>query len=121
MSIYSWGYDNSTPDRLEELAETLAARVIDVRSVPNSRRPGFGRRQLEALLGVRYVWKGETLGGRAPGVTPQGLAYLRSLPPEENVILLCKEAAPGDCHRHFAIAKHKEVHLLRVIPTDKRE
>jgi uncharacterized protein (DUF488 family) len=57
---------------VEELVAVLAAAevatLVDVRRFPGSRRhPQFGRDALAATLreaGVRYVWEGETLGGR---------------------------------------------------------
>ena len=103
--IYSIGYAALTPERLDAIASHFQAVVVDVRSIPTSRHRGFGGRQLAALLGPgRYVWKGDVLGGRPPGVLPEGLAFLRALEPDQNVLLLCMEEAPGDCHRHRAIA-----------------
>lgn len=101
--IFSIGYQRLTVAELARLAEQLDAVVWDVRGVPVSRKPGFGRRQLEAALGTRYEWHGANLGNKgANTVTPEGLAELASEP--RTVILMCQEEAPGDCHRHHKIA-----------------
>jgi hypothetical protein len=75
---------------------------------------GFGNRQLESLLGYRYVYRGDELGGRPPGVSERGLLWLAYLvrlhestshgATHQNVAIMCMEEAPGDCHRHHAIA-----------------
>jgi uncharacterized protein (DUF488 family) len=102
--IFTIGYEGPlTPARLLEIAEGLDALVIDVRSVPRSRKPGFSKTKLAALLGPRYVTMGHALGGREPGVTPNGLIALRTQAKERDVILMCMEEAPGDCHRHRTI------------------
>ena len=59
---------------LREIVELIALLerhgveyVGDVRSVPYSRRPEYAREQFERLLGaagIRYVFLGDTLGGR---------------------------------------------------------
>lgn len=101
-AIYTIGYQRLTPRALERIADALGIElVIDVRSVPSSRKPGFSRGALSALLGDRYEWRGDTLGGR-PGPTAAGLTALAREP--RRVLLLCLEEAPGDCHRHRTIA-----------------
>lgn len=98
--IFTVGYQRLSPDALAELARQLDATVVDVRSVPTSRKRGFGRHQLASLLGARYVWRGDMLGGRAPERPrwAEGLEWLRAQP--GNLLLLCLEEAPADCHRH---------------------
>jgi uncharacterized protein (DUF488 family) len=103
--IYTLGYDHMTPQVLVAVLDALGIeKLIDVRSVPQSRRPGFGQLQLRALLNERYDWKGNTLGGRGGGANRAGFEYLASVPKRRRVCLMCKEEAPGDCHRHFSIA-----------------
>jgi hypothetical protein len=107
--IFSIGYQGLVgPEVLLRLATRLDATVVDVRSVPTSRKRGFGRRQLDGLLGGRYQWRGDVLGGRGDGPTAEGLNALTT-PPEAlfghpNLVLMCMEEAPGECHRHHAIA-----------------
>lgn len=106
--IYSVGYQKMTPQGLVKLCDKLdIGTVVDARSKPVSRRPGFGRRQLEELLTHRYAWKGDVLGGMAPGVTSEGVNYLQkvnSAAEVGHILLLCLEEAPGECHRHHDIA-----------------
>jgi hypothetical protein len=100
MTIYTIGYARLKPRRLAEIATGLNATVIDCRVKPVSRIAGFGGRQLAEFLGARYEQRGDRLGGRG-ATTPAGIAELRA--ERRNVILLCMEEAPGDCHRHVTI------------------
>jgi uncharacterized protein (DUF488 family) len=103
--IFSIGYQRLKPEMFDSIVRSLEAVAIDCRSVPSSRKPGFSRAALTARLGASYRWMGDVLGGRPPGVLPEGIEALRRLSREgKNAILLCMEAAPGDCHRHGAIA-----------------
>jgi uncharacterized protein (DUF488 family) len=56
---------------LAVLGEAGVETLVDVRRFPGSRRhPQFGRDALDGLVsraGLRYVWQGETLGGRRHG------------------------------------------------------
>jgi uncharacterized protein (DUF488 family) len=70
MLLFSIGYEKA---RLQDVVATLKAAgiatLIDVRDRPQSRRPGFSKRQLAAELeetGIRYV------GLRALGTPPEG-------------------------------------------------
>jgi hypothetical protein len=101
--IYTIGYGQLRPDALAGLAESLDVTVVDVRGRPVSRRPGFGRRQLETLLGERYTWRGDTLGGvnHLAGARfhwPSGLRHVMAS--VQRPMLLCACHAPGCCHRH---------------------
>jgi hypothetical protein len=95
--IWTIGYQRLEPERLRCLAVELDALVIDTRHVPKTRIKGYGPKQLETLLGWRYRWAGNELGGRGH-VTPSGIAALKSV--SRNVLLMCVCHAPGDCHRH---------------------
>lgn len=97
--LYTIGYARLSPSRLREIASGLGTVVVDCRFNPRSRRPGFGRAQLSQLLGDCYRWEGLTLGGFG-NVTQQGIRCVRELLRKRPVLLLCKEAEPGDCHRH---------------------
>src|SRR5262245_20203434 len=106
--IYTIGYEKLTPKALAVLAEGLKAVVTDCRAKPQSRRPGFNRRKLRALLGPSYEWWGDRLGGRPPGakkdrVTQDGLRELKESSEYQNHLLLCVEEHPEDCHRHSLI------------------
>lgn len=99
--IYTVGYQSIS---LEDLARTVGElrvdRIIDVRSAPYSRKPGFNRKRLEAAFGQRYMWRGDILGGRTP-IDDQAIAWLRDI--SVNALLLCMERHPCDCHRYYEI------------------
>jgi len=135
MRIFTIGYEGAT------IAEFLAAlqnagvqRVIDVRALPNSRRPGFSKTPLRNALaeaGVDYVHLralGTPADGRAaaragriddlqriyagqlelPEAMAQG-AQMVELAKEKPSALLCYEREPGGCHRSL---------LLRAVAPD---
>jgi uncharacterized protein (DUF488 family) len=96
--IFTLGYAGPlTTQRLLEIAQALDALVIDVRSVPRSRKSGFCKTKLGDLLGKRYLPLGHLLGGRPPGVLPEGIAQVRSLSAKRDVILMCMEEEPEQC------------------------
>ena len=109
------------------LATLIAARVgllVDVRALPQSRKPGFSRRQLAAHLderGIRYVHL-QGLGTPKPGRdavraghpermraifhehmtsdrAQADLAQATGLVSEARACLLCFERDPACCHR----------------------
>jgi uncharacterized protein (DUF488 family) len=102
MPIYTIGYQRLHAADLRRVMDVLGCDVlIDVRSVPSSRRPGFSRRALTDALTGRYEWRGDVLGGRGHG--PQLSALRALLDDSRTVLVMCQEEAPGDCHRHYAI------------------
>jgi len=128
--IYSTGYERITTEELEEtMRKYYITLIIDVRSVPYSRRPdkyGFNRNQMTRKFGDAYRWKGDTLGGRQGPVSKEALEYLARL--EGNNILLCLEENPLACHRMTDISVRLlkdfniEVHHLRqgrITPTSE--
>lgn len=141
MRIFTIGYEGAS------LGEFLAAlkgggveRLIDVRAVPNSRRPGFSKTPLRNALaeeGIDYVHLralGTPAEGRAaaragrhedlkriyagqlelPEAIAQG-AQMLDLALEKPSALLCYERDPSGCHRSLllgAVAPDAEaVHL----------
>ena len=59
MRIFTIGYESTTvAEFLAALKQAGVERVIDVRAVPNSRRPGFSKNLLRnalAEVGIDYV------------------------------------------------------------------
>ena len=111
-------------DFLAALREAGAKRLIDVRAVPNSRRPGFSKTPLRnalAEVGIDYVHlralgtpaagreaaragRKEELGSIYAGQleTPQAMAegaMMVELASEMPSALLCYERDPACCHR----------------------
>jgi uncharacterized protein (DUF488 family) len=142
MRIFTIGYEGAT------VAEFFAAlqaagveRLIDVRALPLSRRPGFSKSPLRASLeeaGIEYVHLkalGTPAEGRAaaragrhedlkriyagqlelPEAIAEG-AQMIELARERPSALLCYEREPADCHRTLlldAVAPGAEVtHLF---------
>ena len=125
MRIFTIGYEGATMG--EFLAALQAAgvrRLIDVRAVPNSRRPGFSKTPLRnalAEVGIDYVHL-RALGTPAAGreaaragrkadleriyggqlETPQAMAegaIMLELAAQNPSALLCYERDPACCHR----------------------
>jgi uncharacterized protein (DUF488 family) len=138
LRIFTIGYEGTT------VAEFLAAlkaagveRVIDVRALPLSRRPGFSKSPLRAALdeaGIEYVHL-KALGTPADGRSaaragryedleriyagqlelPEAMAQageMLALAAERPSALLCLERDPAHCHRTLllkAVASDAEV------------
>lgn len=103
------GYQYITPEVLRARAKALNAVVIDVRSSVKRTKAGFGSRQLQQLLGDGGYVHRPDLGGRGDGPTGEAMGWLiGTVAVEEmkgrNVIVMCQEGAPGECHRHHKIA-----------------
>ncbi len=125
MRIFTIGYEGTTQSEfIASLQQAEVERVIDVRAVPLSRKPGFSKNVLAAGLkvaGIDYVHL------RALGTPPDGreaarkgqieemeriyaqqletpeaaaqAAELRMLAAEMPAALLCFERDPSRCHR----------------------
>lgn len=103
--IYSLGYQHLSADDIDAVLEIIGADLlVDVRSVPSSRKRGFSRAALSERLGDRYAWRGDSLGGKGRGPTEEGLRWLAEAAEGRTIALMCLEEAPGDCHRHGSIA-----------------
>ncbi len=130
MKIFTIGYQGVTqPELIAALMAAGVERLIDVRAVPLSRRPGFSKKILAGGLraaGIDYVHLralGTPPDGRAaarkgdhaalersyagqlelPEAIAQGAAMLE-LAAEKPSALLCFERDPGGCHRTLLIA-----------------
>ena len=142
MRIFTIGYEGATVSEFRAaLNEAAIERVIDVRALPLSRRPGFSKSPLRAALeeaGIEYVHLkalGTPADGRAaaragrhedmariyagqlelPEAMAQG-AQMIELARERPSALLCFEREPAHCHRSLlleAVAPDIEaVHLF---------
>ena len=138
MRIFTIGYEGATMGEfLAALQSAGVERVIDVRAVPNSRRPGFSKTPLCTALaevGIDYVHL-RALGTPAAGreaaragrkaeldriyagqlETPEAMAegaMMLDLAAEKPSALLCYERDPACCHRTLlwqALAPHAEI------------
>lgn len=128
--ILTIGYGLRDVGELVALLDRYGVEYVgDVRSAPYSRRrPEFSREALERLLrtaGLRYVFLGDTLGGRpddpdcydADGhvdydrcrTSPDFAAGIERVETAHRaghrLALLCSESRPTDCHRSKLLAE----------------
>jgi uncharacterized protein (DUF488 family) len=125
MKLFTIGYESTTMGEfLDALKSAGVARVIDVRAVPNSRRPGFSKTPLRnalAEVGIDYVHHkplGTPANGREAARAgrvddlkriyaaqldlPEAIVaaeQMRELAAEKPSALLCYEREPAACHR----------------------
>ena len=130
MRIFTIGYEATTMGEfLDALKQAGVERVIDVRALPLSRRPGFSKSPLRAALGevgIDYVHL-KALGTPADGRTaaragrqedleriyagqlqlPEAMVQaeqMHELAIEKPSALLCFERDPAQCHRSLLLA-----------------
>ena len=130
MTIYTIGYEGATMDAfLAALAAAGVRRVIDVRALPLSRRPGFSKSTLAASLkaaGIDYVHlkplgtpkRGRDAAKKGDVATLTAVydaqlelpeaqaaaAHMLDLAAELPSALLCYERDPCHCHRTLLLA-----------------
>ena len=129
MHIFTIGYEATTMGEfLAALNEAGVKRVIDVRALPLSRRPGFSKSPLKNALaeaGIDYVHL-KALGTPADGRTaaragkqadleriyagqldlPEAIVQaeqMKELATELPSALLCYEREPAQCHRSLLL------------------
>lgn len=134
MKIFTIGYEGATVGEvIAALVRAGVERVIDVRQLPLSRRPGFSKSSLAAALaehGIEYVHL-KPLGTPKPGrdaakkgdrATLEAVyagqlelpeaqvaaARMRDLAREKPSALLCFERDPHVCHRTMLLAAEGE-------------
>lgn len=138
LQIFTIGYEGTTvPEFIAALQNAGVKRVIDVRALPLSRRPGFSKSALRAALehaGIEYAHLkalGTPAEGRAAARSgrhadlrriyssqlelPEAIAQsalMLELAREKPSALLCMEREPAHCHRTLlldAVAEHADV------------
>ena len=129
LRIFTIGYEGSTmADFIAALTSAGVQRVIDVRALPLSRRPGFSKTPLRGALaeaGIEYVHL-RALGTPASGreaarkghhedlkriyagqlELPEAIAegaQMLELARDKPSALLCFERDPGGCHRSLLL------------------
>ena len=134
MKIFTIGYEATTMDEfIAALKKAGVERIIDIRAVPISRRPGFSKNILAASLkaaGIDYAGlkalgtpkagrdaakKGDVATLEAVYETQLGLpeaqaeaARMRALAAEKPSALLCFERDPSHCHRTLLLEAEGE-------------
>ena len=138
MRIFTIGYEGATvPEFISALKQAGVERLIDVRALPLSRRPGFSKTPLRTALeeaGIEYLHLkalGTPADGRAAARAgrhddlrriyagqlelPEAMAQaaqMLALADERPTALLCMERDPAQCHRTLlldAVAADAEV------------
>lgn len=143
QTIYTIGYEATTmADFLAALQRAGVRRVIDVRALPLSRRPGFSKSSLAAHLaevGIEYrhlkalgtpkrgrdaAEKGDVATLRdvyahqlaLPEAQAQAAAML-ALAAEMPSALLCYEREPGHCHRTLLLqTEAPDARIVDLVP-----
>jgi uncharacterized protein (DUF488 family) len=139
MKIYTIGYEATTMSRfIAALASAGVARVIDVRALPLSRRPGFSKTSLAASLGeagIDYVHlkalgtpkRGRDAAKKGDVATLEAVyaeqlvlpeaqaqaAQMLALAAEKPSALLCFERDPQHCHRTLLL--EAEAHEAEIV------
>ena len=130
MRIFTIGYEATTmAEFLAALKDAGVERVIDVRALPLSRRPGFSKTPLRGALeeaGIDYVHL-KALGTPSEGRSaaragrqedleriyagqlelPEAIVaaeQMREFAAEKPSALLCYEREPAGCHRSLLLA-----------------
>ena len=110
--IFTAGYSGHTPAQLLAIAESLDARVLDIRFKPKSRTMGWSKDELSELLGARYMTVPELGNPGAFDSGPmrladeqKGLDFVHQMAKLGRVILLCQCPDFDSCHRKLVSEK----------------
>lgn len=140
-SLATIGYELATPATLvAALAKGKVDLLVDVRAVPNSRRPGFSKRALSAAteeagidylhlrgLGTPAAGRVAARAGRHAEMHAIFRKHLKTLEARDDLFtlveliaegrsacLLCLEASPEHCHRTLVAEAAKARMPLRI-------
>jgi uncharacterized protein (DUF488 family) len=143
MKLFTIGYEATTmAEFIAALQNARVERVIDVRALPLSRRPGFSKTPLRGALaeaGIDYVHLkalGTPADGRAAARAgrledlrriytdqlelPEAMVQaeqMRELAAERPSALLCYEREPAQCHRSLLLdAVASDAHVTHLFP-----
>jgi len=143
LKIFTIGYEATTmAEFITALQNAGVERVIDVRALPLSRRPGFSKSPLKVALGeigIDYVHL-KALGTPADGrqaaragrqddleriyadqlELPEAIVaaeQMRELAAEKPSALLCYEREPSQCHRSLLLsAAASDAEIIHLFP-----
>ncbi|MGH2506293.1 MAG: DUF488 family protein [Ktedonobacteraceae bacterium] len=143
LPIYTIGYGNRSIDECMRLLHYYVIEfLVDIRSQPYSRfHPDYSKAALESRLkreGLRYIFFGDTLGGRPADATcyingkvdyailreklfyQQGITRLASARDKHaRIVLLCSEQKPEECHRSKLIGNSLHAKGIEVAHIDE--
>lgn len=143
--IYTIGYGDRDLARFIAVLEANAiAYLLDVRSAPYSRfKPEFSKAALTKALadhGIRYVYVGDSLGGRPDDPTcyvdgrvdydrvrekeffQRGIARVQAAHRQQlRVVLMCSEGKPEQCHRTKLIGETLVAQGVPVVHIDEHD
>ncbi len=145
VPIYTIGYgDRTLDDFIAALHANAIAYLLDVRTAPYSRfKPEFSKEALAKALaaqGIRYVFVGDSLGGRPDdpacyvdgrvdydkvrerpffqrGIERVQAAHAQQL----RVVLMCSEGKPEQCHRTKLIGESLVALGIPVVHIDEAD
>jgi uncharacterized protein (DUF488 family) len=138
--LFTIGYEGSTPeDFVATLLRAGITQVIDIRELPQSRRRGFSKNQLAALLthaGIDYQHikqLGDPKHGREAAragkmdefrqifnahmdldVSRQALIVAKELAEQKTSVLLCYERNYKNCHRAIVANKMSVLYTFSI-------
>ncbi len=127
--IFTCGHSTRSFKELTDLLQSHGVTLlVDVRAIPKSRfYPWFNRTYLEKNLPVKYLWRGDCLGGKnadliPPQIFEAGIRELVALSATATVCIMCSERVPGPtrarksgCHRWFSLTPALQKHGVEVV------
>jgi uncharacterized protein (DUF488 family) len=107
--LYSVGYQGmKDPQELVDILKEHDIKIlVDVRSRPYSRKAKFNKNNLNRICdleGIRYVWKGDVLGGFSE-IHDEAIKALAEWQGDNVACLMCMEKDPDQCHRKYEIGR----------------
>lgn len=126
--IYTIGHSNITQESFIEILKIFKIQlVVDVRSTPYSKYvPYFNRENIDKALkesNIRYIFLGSYIGGKPKDEKyyrdgkvdydliaktehyKEGINKIIALNKDCNIVLMCSEEDPNNCHRHNLITQ----------------
>ncbi len=143
--LYTIGHGNRKPeDFLALLKDFDIEYLIDVRSQPYSKfNSQFNQNEIKFFLernGIKYIFMGDTIGGRPTDISCydiegkvdyeviktkdfflKGIERLKTAYNKDiNVVLMCSESKPCECHRSKLIGKVLDVDKIVMKHIDEK-
>lgn len=112
--IFTIGHSTySIEDFVNKLLDSKIDLLVDVRSIPYSKRAtNFNREVLQQTLtknSIDYLYRGKNLGGLYENVGfESAIEELVELSTKHNIVLMCSEGDYQKCHRYKALTPEFE-------------